>query len=132
MRFELRMSSLLTDVVEKELKVATKLLPIKSEELKNYMTKIPKGIYKNTLILDMDETMIHTLQTNISDSKLAEIGGRIIKVTSDNNGNSVPIQILIRPGLKDFLNNVSAMFNLIVIQLHRYLLLPNNFMLTLY
>lgn len=61
---------------------------------------------KKTLILDLDETLVH--------SSLQPIEKCDLKLSITIDGNLVDIYVLIRPGLEEFLTNVGKLFEVVI------------------
>ena len=68
--------------------------------------KSSKFIYKKTLILDLDETLVHSSTTSIDK--------RNIILNVDFDGLLYNIYVLIRPGAENFIKKISKYFEIIV------------------
>lgn len=115
MFLEIRMSSLLTEAIEKELLIINKLQPILPEEIAAKQVLIPrKYAYKNTVILDLDETLIHTLQVETAEKTYNKLEVINLKCFFPALQKDMPFQIIKRPSMDLFIEMLSLKFEIIV------------------
>ena len=68
-----------------------------------------QDIEKKTLILDLDETLIHTDFNNLFINH-----DKVLNFKLENFENQIPVPIMIRPGLKQFLQVISEKYEIVV------------------
>jgi hypothetical protein len=115
MFLEIHLSSLLTDAIEKDLMVISKLPPVQEAEIIKKKVKLPKkSLFKNTVILDLDETLTHTLHEKIDDSLLNHLEVVNLKCRFAIPMQEMSFQIVKRPLLEQFIEMLSNKFEIIV------------------
>ena len=97
-------------------------IPITQEDIERKMIMLPElkqGKKSNkTLFLDIDETLLHTIEKK-RDYSMVDIDMDLIKTTTYINSymcNIANIQVIMRPYLKQFLKEISKYYELVVIQ----------------
>ena len=77
-----------------------------SSGLPKYLDQIETGITNKTLILDLDETLVHSSFTPVEDVHI------VLPITIENNISNIYVQV--RPGAKYFLEEASKLFEVVV------------------
>ena len=115
MFLEIRLSTLLTTDIDKDLKIISKLMPIQDFELKDKKVKLEiKTQFKNTIILDLDETLVHTLHENTNEVFYNHLEVLNLRCFFENSKKEIPFQVVKRPLLELFFELLSNKFEIIV------------------
>ena len=96
-----------------KISIESKIKNISNELYKNYKTILstkPKN-NKKTLILDLDETLIHSDIDFLSKTKNYDVE---LEIFDDIENQNVPLPLFLRPGLFEFLEYASKNFELVV------------------
>ena len=126
MQQEIKLNNALTSYIEKDLKLIPTLYPITMNEWSSKKLSLPmNNKYSCTVILDLDETLIHSFDDITSIDTTIKNRKEYVQINSQ-------ISLLIREGLEYFLTQLSKKCELIVSAITRYLQHLKNCMLILY
>ena len=110
----------LTEDVEKQFAIMVNRGFIAMDEVAKKSVKFPQILEKekmNTLLLDLDDTLVHTMNWGTDYSKTI-IDHKDVKqiIYNDKHANMlITLQVILRPYVKEFLKEMSSMFEIAVI-----------------
>ena len=101
---------LITLIPFSKIPLASKIKTISNDLYEKYNTVLSQKNNKKTLILDLDETLIHSDMDFLSKTKKYDI---ILQLFDDEMNKNVPLPIFLRPDLFEFLEYAYENFELI-------------------
>ena len=95
------------------LKICKQFDPPTPEEINSRSVELGEVKKQKTLILDMDETLIHAVILQKGEEPRSD-GDFTITLSSEDDGDELKISVKMRPHMEDILDQLSRMFEIVV------------------
>ena len=115
MSLEIKIHTILSEDVEKQLKLIPHIKPVSLLEIENKKVVLSPSIKKHTLILDLDDTLVCTLQYSTTHQLYKKSIIHRVKYFSKSTTQLNNVQFVKRPYLEIFLADASRKYEIIVI-----------------
>ena len=117
---EIQIGNAMTEIMEKEIKLIKLLKPITEFDINKIKISFIPSNHKNTLILDLDETLIYSFNAYTKEKTFHTLPIITVKYASTPSNSITHTQFVKRPFLETFLYNAAKLYEIIVNSLYSY------------